>query len=203
MHVVAGMVAQHRGIGKHVPVNESKEHDVELLTQVARGDHAALGALYDLYAPIMLAIGVRMLKVRSEAEDVVHDSFIEIWKKAGDYDPRRGRVKTWILLRMRSRCLDRLKSARMTRCESLDAKELKPGKIDSKAESVVDGNIVRQAVDALPSIHRDVLALGYFEGLSSSEMAERLDIPIGTVKSRIRAAMNTMRQVLNPGEMSG
>jgi len=181
-------------------VDERTELDLRLLKEVARGERAALGRLYDHYAPIMLAIGIRMLKVRSEAEDVLHDTFVEIWKKAGDYDPRRGRVKTWILLRMRSRCLDRLKSVRVKRVESLDAKVVTPGKVESRAECLVDGNTIRQAVGALPDIHRDVLTLGYFEGLSSSEMAERLEIPIGTVKSRTRAAMATLRSLLATGD---
>ena len=201
-HHVRTVVAKRLGMGEHMGVKESNEHAVELLTRVARGDHAALGQLYDGYASIMLAIGIRMLKVRSEAEDVLHDVFVEIWKKAGDYDPRRGRVKTWILLRMRSRCLDRLKSVRMTRGESLDAKEREPGRVDAKAESMVDGHIVRHAVAALPTNQREVLSLGYFEGLSSSEMAQRLDIPMGTVKSRMRAAMKALRQALNTGEMN-
>ena len=163
----------------------------------------ALAELYDQYAPIMLAVGIRMLKVRSEAEDVVQETFVELWKRAGDYDPRRGRVKTWIMLRMRSRCLDVLKSARVKRSTSLDAPNVPERAADATAETAVDSVRVRHAMETLPSAHRSVLTLGYFEGLSSSEMAARLDIPIGTVKSRARIALNKLREMLNAGEMSG
>lgn len=100
------------------------ERDVSDLAEAARGDRPALARLYDRHAPLLLALGVRLLNDRREAEDVLHDCFVELWRHAGDYDPRRASVKTWIAMRMRSRCIDRLRSASWTRRETLPEKAL-------------------------------------------------------------------------------
>jgi len=184
-------------MGDHTAMSNENELDLELLAGVARGDRQALGQLYDRFAPLMLGVGIRMLKSRAESEDVVQDVFLEVWKRAGDFDPRRGRVKTWIMLRMRSRCLDRIKSPRVQRARALDVVSEAQTRVESDAEATVDGHIVRNAVVLLTDIHRDVLMLGYFEGLSSSEIAARLEIPIGTVKSRTKAAVNKLRTALS------
>ena len=91
-----------------------RREDAHLVIAIADGDRDALASLYDIYAPIMLATAHRMMGDRREAEDVLHDVFLEVWRKAGTYDPGRAKVKTWLLLRLRSRVLDRLRSARHT-----------------------------------------------------------------------------------------
>lgn len=146
----------------------------------------------------MLALGVRILANRREAEDVLHDVFLEVWKRAGDYDPRRGSVKTWLFLRMRSRCLDRLKSAGFSRSRSIDADggSQALGAIEAHADRAADSKQVRSALDTLPDDQRAVLLLGYYEGLSCSEIADKLGIPLGTVKSRAAAAMSKLRAQL-------
>jgi RNA polymerase sigma-70 factor (ECF subfamily) len=182
-------------------VEEQNQIDRELIARVANGQQEALGQLYDRYAPVMLAIGLRMLRDRDEAEDMVQDVFVEVWKRAGDYDARRGRVKTWLCLRARSRSLDRIKSPRLARRSSLDQTDRGPGPTTVNAgPGQVDGQRVRSAVDALPADQREVLVLGYFEGLSSSEIATRLDIPMGTVKSRTRAGLQQLRRQVNDEE---
>lgn len=189
-------------MGDPLPVSMGVDHDRRDIASVARGDQAALGGLYDRYAPKMLALGVRILGNRREAEDVLHDVFVEVWKRAGDYDPRRGSVKTWLFLRMRSRSLDRVRSARIARARPLPDDERGLGSVSSGAEGVVDGGFVRAALAELPDDQRDVLLLGYFEGLSCSEISTELDIPIGTVKSRAAAALRKLRTRLEPGVMS-
>jgi RNA polymerase sigma-70 factor (ECF subfamily) len=169
--------------------------DIDLLRAIAGGEKEALGVLYDRHAGVMLALGVRIIGVRREAEDLLHDVFLEAWRHAGDYDARRGSVKTWLLLRMRSRCLDRVRSHAFARTESLDVEPMRSG-ASEKVERSLDGARAKALLDGLPAGQREVLELGYFQGLSFSEIAQVLRIPIGTVKSRVSAAMVKLREDL-------
>ncbi|HEX2678818.1 MAG TPA: sigma-70 family RNA polymerase sigma factor [Polyangiales bacterium] len=169
--------------------------DSEVLRAVAHGDRDSLGTLYDRHAPAMLALGMRIVGVRREVEDLLHDVFLEAWRHAGDYDPRRGSVKTWLLLRMRSRCLDRVRSHGFSRVDPLLQEPMRSQAAD-RTERGVDGARVRALVRELPQGQREVLELGYFAGFSFQEIADQLGIPIGTVKSRVSAAMVKLRSEL-------
>lgn len=177
------------------------EEDVALVRSAARGDSEALARLYDRYASILLAVGFRILGHRREAEDLLHDVFIEVWRCAGDYDAARGSVRAWLLLRMRSRALDRHRAVVRSRVILSET-----GQLDGQAAShedpsiAADRHVVRKAVEALPSEQRLVLELGYYEGLSSSEIAKRVDIPIGTVKSRVARGLEHLRSEILGGE---
>lgn len=171
--------------------------DVELVRAMARGDRSALAVLYDRYGPIMFALALRIVRERREAEDLLHDVFLEVWRSARDYDPDRGRVRTWLTIRMRSRALDLQKSARVSRNVGDDSVLDRVAADGDIAESP-DRSRVRTALAALPTEQRQVLELGYFDGLSCSEIAERLGTPIGTVKSRVAAALGKLRQSLGP-----
>lgn len=177
-----------------------EEEDIVVLRRVARGDQQALGKLYDRHAGAMLAIGLKIVGSRREVEDLVHDVFLEAWRLAGDYDPARGSVKTWLLVRMRSRCLDRVRSHAFSRTESMpDAEPQADGDYASTAdqtERALDGARVCALLDTLPDAQRTVLELGYFRGLSFQEIADQLGIPLGTVKSRVATAMMKLRSDL-------
>jgi RNA polymerase sigma-70 factor (ECF subfamily) len=169
--------------------------DSELLNGLLAGDRDCLAALYDRHAAVLLALGRRILGDRREAEDLLHDVFLEAWNKALDYDEQRGTVRAWLLMRMRSRALDRRKAAVFSR------------RADAPSDDVVghedltltpDRERVRRALNELPIEQRQVLELGYFEGLSSSEIAARLQAPIGTVKSRVAAALAKLRAGFDP-----
>lgn len=169
---------------------------------MARGDADALAALYDRYAPLMLGLGTKMLGSRRGAEDLLHDVFMEAWRKADSYDPERGSVRSWLLLRTRSRALDRLRSAEHTRVTPTEPQELPE---DKEAPAPADPSLApdraaaRAAVAALNDDQRVVIELAYFRGLSSSEIAQQVGIPIGTVKSRTRAAMKALRESFSVG----
>jgi RNA polymerase sigma-70 factor (ECF subfamily) len=168
-----------------------------LVAAAARGDREALGALYDRYAGLLLGVALRMLDERREAEDLVHDVFLEAWQKAATYDAARGSVRAWLLLRMRSRCLDRLKSAqeRLTRAlGDLDPPARRSPSLGGGDES--DAAKVRAGLSTLPTEQRQVLELSYFAGLSGSEISSQLGVPLGTVKSRAAAALDKLRSAL-------
>lgn len=188
-----------------LPPTSDPELDVRELAAIARGDRFALAALYDRHAPVLMALGLRMLEDHSEVEDVLHDVFVEVWKHAGDFDPERASVKTWIVLRMRSRCLDRLRAAPRARWRPMGERDDELGKhgLAGGAHDLdqrVDAGRLRGVMAALNDDQRAVIVLGFFDGLSSSEIATELEIPIGTVKSRVRSAMTKMRQALGVGE---
>lgn len=172
--------------------------DGALVAQVSAGDRAALAALYDRYAGALFAAARRFLPEPRDAEDLLHDLFLEVWKKAGTYDPARASVRTWLLIRLRSRAMDRRKSAHATRLVSLEAQ---PPRHQVEAQSSgptqeADQESLRRALEALPQAQRDVLEMSYFQGLSSSEIAASLSIPVGTVKSRAAAGMRQLRRAL-------
>lgn len=166
---------------------------------MSRGDSSALAQLYDRYSGSMLALAQRIVGRGAEAEDVIHDVFLEAWRHAADYDSTRGSVKSWLLLRTRSRALDVQKSARVSKQASGldDAWLAELGDLSRDTAAGADQMRIRKVLVALPLEQREVLLLGYFEGLSSSEIAERVGVPIGTVKSRVAAALSALRGALS------
>ena len=173
--------------------------DVALVHAAAAGDRDALGALYDRYASLLVALGQRILKNRREAEDLMHDVFLEVWRHAKDYDEARGSVRSWILLRLRSRALDRLKSAAYSRVVSMEAGGVREEHLVAETPSGPgpDGALVRRALAGLATDQRVVLEQAYFEGSSLAEIATRLGVPIGTVKSRLARALGKLREELD------
>ena len=174
------------------------ETDEALVSAIAQGDTRALSALYDRHAPLMLGLARRIVGGKPEAEDIVHDVFIEAWRRAADYDENRGSVKAWLLLRTRSRAIDFRKSAGVSRTVSAGDGSWLAALVDPRSDDseAPDRARLRRVVSSLNVEQREVLLLGYFEGLSSSEIATRVGIPIGTVKSRVAAALNALRLVL-------
>lgn len=171
------------------------DEDAELVVALARGDRSALAALYDKYASFLMSLAMRVVRDRREAEDLLHDVFLEAWRSAVDYDPSRGRVRTWLAVRMRSRALDRQKSARVSRRAGdesvLERVESEGGASD--IERTPDQQRVRGALADLSAEQRQIVELAYFDGLSCSEIATAIAVPIGTVKSRMAAAMARLR----------
>ena len=171
------------------------------VARMSRGDRDALAALYDRYAAVLLGLGLRILGDRREAEDVVHDVFLEAWTHAASYDAARGSVATWLLLRMRSRTLDRVRSVGRSRTIVTDDPT---SQAESPAPAVdhhmaAEAVAMRAALGDLPAEQRRVLELAYFGGLSSSEIAEHVGISIGTVKSRTAAGLAKLRVRLGGG----
>lgn len=145
----------------------------------------------------MMAVGCRVLGDPRESEDLLHDVFLEVWRQAADYDEERGSARAWLLMRMRSRALDRRKAAGFARVVSLEERKIdEPSASGEDPALGPDRERLKRALAALPVEQRQVLELGYFEGLSSSEIAERIAAPIGTVKSRVAAALGKLRATM-------
>jgi RNA polymerase sigma-70 factor (ECF subfamily) len=168
-----------------------------MLQAVARGDREALGALYDRFAGEMLAVGERFLGNAREAEDLVHDVFLEAWHRAGHYDRTRGSVRTWLMMRLRSRALDSLRSARRNPLVGFEETRSELASIE-EPQAWPRGRVLYGELAELPAEQRVVIELGYFAGYSHAEIALELEIPLGTVKSRISRAISALRLRLDP-----
>jgi RNA polymerase sigma-70 factor (ECF subfamily) len=175
--------------------------DVEHLHAIARGDEKAFASLYDTYNSILLGLLLRILNSRVEAEDVLQEVFLQVWQRASTFDEARGRPFTWLVTLTRSRAIDRLRSSnareRTALAAALDAPESTSD--DDASDEVVrseQSELVHRALDAIPEEQRRTLLLAYFEGLTQTEIAERLKQPLGTVKTRMRAGMIKLRELL-------
>ena len=177
--------------------------DAELLSAVARRDRQAYATLHHRYAPILLGLLARMLGSRTDAEDVLQEVFLQIWRKAGDFDERRGRPFHWLATLARSRALDRLsvlssRSRLIAVRAHYSASEDGSDPVD-EASLAEGARHLRSALGQIPASQRTVLLLAYFEGLSQSEIAARLDRPLGTVKSHTRLGLTKLRAILRSG----
>jgi RNA polymerase sigma-70 factor, ECF subfamily len=164
--------------------------DSALVARMAAGDRSAVAALYTRHVRSLFALARSMLKSHQEAEDLIHDVFLEAWKRSADYSEERGTVRAWLFMRARSRALDRIKSAGRS-LTVLTESESTP-----VAFAAGDQRRLHELLSKMPEVQQQVLMLGYFEGLSTAEIAERLGIPAGTVKSRTRAALGSLRNML-------
>jgi RNA polymerase sigma-70 factor (ECF subfamily) len=175
--------------------------DQTLVAAMAGGDREAIGTLYDLYAPGMIAAAVKMLGAQREAQDLVHDVFLEAWLHAAEYDPERGSLRSWLWLRLRSRALDRLGTAEATRTRSLDEGDpLATGASLAPALEHADRIGLQKAIGRLDIAVRDVLELTYFRGLTAQVISDRMNIPVGTVRSRLARGLRELRAALDRPE---
>jgi RNA polymerase sigma-70 factor (ECF subfamily) len=169
----------------------------------AAGDQGAFAALYDATSPVVFGVALRILSDRGEAEEVATDVFLQVWRDAARFDPSRGSAIAWLLLLTRSRAIDRLRSRKTARQaeRSLDFAESVPDEGRDPGERSwisQQGSLVRRSLAALPAEQRAALELAYFEGLTHPEIAERLQVPVGTAKTRIRLGMMKLRDALAP-----
>jgi RNA polymerase sigma-70 factor (ECF subfamily) len=183
------------------------EDDVKLLKAIAARDEAALAQLYDRYRVILFGLLMRILSNREEAEDVLQEVFLQVWRKAEDFDENRGRPFTWLVTLARSRGIDRLRTlAARDRVAEAGAKEV----VDAVSDAATDAfkseqrGLVNKALAQLPDEQKRPLMLAYFDGLTQSEIATRLGAPLGTVKTRMRTGMMNLReQLAGKGESFG
>ena len=181
------------------PSGGSSEADGDLLARLATADVDALEALYDRYSGYVLALSWRVLGERHEAEEVVQDIFWQLWSGKIRYDPARGRFATWLYTVTRNRSIDRVRrlnvAGRGSTGEPLPEIHADADPED-EAGQAERRSAVREALRQLPDEQRQALELCFYEGLSHREASEQLRSPLGTVKSRIRAALMSLQRTL-------
>ena len=178
---------------------QAQSIDVQLLKAVARGDQEALAQLYDQYRVILFGLLMRILTDREEAEDVLQEVFMQVWRRARDFDENRGKPFTWLVTLARSRGIDRLRSLgareRVAVAATREASE-ESSDAASDAFRSEQQQLVRSALAQLPEEQKRPLVLAYFDGLTQTEIAEKLGAPLGTVKTRMRTGMGKLREIL-------
>jgi len=171
--------------------------DAALIERIGRGDADALAALYDRHAPRVLGLTSRILGDRDEAEDVLQEVFLQVWRGPARFDASRGSAVTWLLILARSRAIDRLRSLRRRghdRQVPIDDHPIASEEnLERGAENAQEGAAVRRALEALPPDQRRALELAYFDGYTQSEIAQMTGAPLGTVKTRLRQGMMKLR----------
>lgn len=171
----------------------------DALRGCAGGDPGALRVIYDAEAPRMLGIALRLLKRRALAEEAVHDAFMQIWQRAGSFDPAKGQARTWIYAVLRHRALNILRGeARTDLIEDFESLSLESE--DEGPEAIVarlsEAGALRRCLERLDPARRQVIVLAYVQGLTHGELAGRLNVPLGTMKSWIRRSLLTLRECL-------
>ena len=188
-----------------MPVESSEAIDVQLLQRIVARDPTAVAGLYDRHSTVVFGMIMRILRNRADAEDVLQEVFVRVWTRATTYDQRLGTPAAWLIRMARNRAIDRLRAKR-TR-SAIDGVEPPEAAVPERAASAAASpealaewreqtDTIRGALGALPPEQRDLIAAAFFEGYTHSELAARFQLPLGTVKTRIRAGMLTMREHL-------
>jgi RNA polymerase sigma-70 factor (ECF subfamily) len=178
--------------------------DLELHRRLSAGDHDAFDELYRRYAAPAFGLAFRVTGQQILAQDVVHDAFMALWRTPEAYDPARGAFRTFFLSLVHHRAVDTVRREERLRRRQDRAANLEPLAVEDTAEGVIDAadiedrrREVRAALETLPPEQRQVLELAYFGGMTQVQIADRVQVPIGTVKTRTLAAMRKLRRVLN------
>jgi RNA polymerase sigma-70 factor (ECF subfamily) len=165
------------------------------LAGAAAGDHEAFAALYDGLAPIVFGVVRRVVKDRAHAEEVTQEVFVEIWRQAARFDPGRASVRTWAVMIAHRRAVDRVRSEQAHRDRHVRTYVAEPAAAtpEETMVEVDDRRRARRAMATLPAVQRQALELAFYDGLTHVEIAERLDVALGTVKTRIRDGLIRLR----------
>ena len=171
----------------------------EALRRCAAGDKAALRAIYDLEAPRMLGVAIRLLRRRALAEEAVHDTFVQVWQRASTFDASRGDARSWLYAVLRNRALNILRGE--TRTDLVE--DFEPMGLVSDDESpealtlrLSDAGALKRCLERLEPTRKQAILLAYVHGLSHGELAGRLGVPLGTMKSWIRRSMLALRECM-------
>lgn len=179
--------------------------DPKLLARVVKGDHQAFSQLYDQSSTLLYTLALRILGSREEAAELLQEVYLEVWRKVARYDAGRGTPIGWLITLTRSRAIDRLR-ARGSRSPHQTSDPLNgplvgqiadrtPGPFEARADQELR-NQIHSALASLPQAQQQAIELAYYEGLSHTEIAEQLNQPLGTVKTRIKLGMAKLRELL-------
>lgn len=183
------------------------EETSALITRIAAGDRDAFSRFYDLLAPTAFGLIRRVLRDPEAAAEVLQEVFWQVWREAPRYDPKRGSPEAWLVMRAKTRAIDRLRSTRRrdrTFVAPVDESvaQSNDGPAENPAVVAEDRGLVQTALAQLPEPQRRVIELAFFEGLTQSEIATRLGEPLGTVKTRARLGLERLRGALRGERLS-
>lgn len=172
-----------------------------LLARIAQGDREAFGRFYDAFAGLALGLVRRILRDPAAAEEVLQEVFWQIWREAARYDPRRGSPEAWLIMRAKTRAIDRLRAMRRrekTFVAPVDEAVASAPDLPAENPGVAAERrgLVHAALEGLPEPQRRVVELAFFDGLTQSEIARRLGEPLGTVKTRARLGLERLRSMM-------
>ena len=180
-----------------VTAEAAQRTDEALLAAVARSDESALAELYDRFGGVAYGLALRVLRDGSLAEDAVQDAFLQVWRSADRFDADRAKASTWVLTFVHRRAVDLVRREDRRRTEPMAAAPEPSGPgADEAVDSRSRGEIVRDALRSLPSEQREAIELAYYGGLTQSELAARLDQPLGTIKSRMFTGLQRLQALL-------
>ena len=178
------------------------ERDVEWLRRIADGDRSAFSDFYDQYSSLLFSIALKILNDGKEAEDVLQEVFMQIWNKAGAYNPLLGKPASWAVTLTRNKAIDRIRAAqrrsKLIEQATVEA-DVRPDTSPSANEKLhgkENAEMIRSVVAALPADQRRAIELAFFSGLTQDEISQQLQEPLGTIKARIRRGMLKLREKL-------
>ena len=196
--------------GSLVRVAMRKHHahlsDEALVALVARGDEDALAELYDRVSRIAYGLALRVLRDERHAEDAVQEAFLQVWRSAASFRAERAKASTWILTLVHRRAVDLVRREERRQAEPLDSEDAAgaaPEQTEEAAWLRFERERVQAALGQLPDVQREALELSYYGGFSQSELAERLGVPLGTIKSRMFAGLARLRELLDESAQEG
>ena len=176
--------------------------DDQILAALAQRDLRALEDLYDRYSKVAYSLAYRIVGDRGNAEDVVQDAFLSVWRQAGSYKRERGAVRTWLMSIVHHRSIDRLRSGASS-ANTIPYEELPESREETTKPSIwqqawnnVRGDMIRRALERLPVEQKKSIELAYFSGYTQAEIAELMGVPLGTVKGRMRIGLQKLRTML-------
>lgn len=172
------------------------ETEGALLKRIAASDRDAFTELYDRYGSTVYSLAYAILRDPHAAEDVVQDVFISVWKGAASFDPRRGTVRTWVLSLAHHKSVDVVRRLRARGTSPLDDPVVDPADLVHDVLRELDAHRVRAALETLSPLQREAITLAYYGGCTQREIAHRLGVPLGTIKTRIRDGLLRLRALL-------
>ena len=184
-----------------VAADDGRSEDAALLRRVRDREEHALEILYDRFGSPLYSLAYQVTRSERSAQDIVQEVFVAVWKDPGRWDPAKGSLSSWLFALARHKSIDLLRREVMIRKRTVDVDpelEESPDDVDQEAWLRIRRDRVHEAIGHLPDAQRRALELAFFGGLTHVEVAERLGIPLGTAKTRIRTALLTLRDILGP-----
>jgi RNA polymerase sigma-70 factor (ECF subfamily) len=189
-------------LAQSVNDTENMERDIDLLRRIAATDRGAFAEFYDRHSTLMFSVACKILNDQTEAQDVLQETFVQIWEKAKNFDPKLGKASSWVAVLVRNKAIDRLRASqrRSRLAEQAEAHSEIATDLSETVNETMHGQenakLIRSAITELPAEQRNAIELAFFSGLTQNEISAKLNQPLGTIKARIRRGLLKLRDQL-------